>query len=115
MGETFTTHCPPLPNCRWIAGRFAEPLSPAAFGQLLDVLFGDWRLSGLWGKSTRLGPTKAHVYGVDTRSWQPCMLELTGTGYLAGVSEGDPEEIARAVEEAARSVASGAARLEGER
>lgn len=61
--------------------RFREPLNATAFDRWMESTFANRRNRfRLWGVPTRLGPTRAHVHGVDQHLWQPVHLELTSTG-----------------------------------
>lgn len=61
--------------------QFREPLNAATFERWMAGTFGQRRNRfRLWGVPTRLGPTKAHVHGVDQHLWQPVHLELSATG-----------------------------------
>jgi len=72
-----------------LVARFSEPLTQAVFEYWLNSTFRrPQNRFRLWGHPITLGPTKAHVYGLDKHLWRPLFLEITAQGCTAVVPRG---------------------------
>jgi hypothetical protein len=85
----------------WLA--IDPPLTEAEFGAWLAETFKEEGPALLWGKPIVLGPTKAHVYGLDRATYRQVHLECKAGGFFL-VAPQDGDTLLPAV--AARIVAS---------
>lgn len=70
--------------------RLDPPLSTAALDTWLDEQFAMNGAAGLWGNVLRLGPQKAHVYGLELGTWHRLDMEFTPAAFLlVAPREGD--------------------------
>jgi hypothetical protein len=77
--------------------RFREPLSQQVFESWIRELSNRTNRFGLCVNPIRLGPTKAHIYGVDCRLWKPLFLEITKNGCVAIVPNDTGDVVRRLI------------------